>query len=562
MKKKFGQFLLEGNYIGFDELQSALIEQKKNKKRLGALLIELGYIKKGILIKALGEYFNVPVIDLSSYKADISILSQIPIDIARKYNVLPIKLEGNKLYIAMTDPMDFSKIDILNFVLKKEVHPCITDDDSLTQTINKVYSDRDALKASLARFSDTKVISEETPESVEKGIAIKELKRLEEEFPIQKLVNAFIINALEQGATHVHIEPFYGKEHVRFRIEGSLVEQTAPPRELHERIVNRIKVLSRLDITNVRTPQKGHIRLIYKDNIVDLIVITVPTLFGERVVLRIQYRENIILTLDKLGIETSNLMILEDLLDRKTGTILVTGPPASGKTSTIYACLSKLNKPEHNIFTIEDPIKYELPGVNQASPNPDVNFTLSDCLKSVINSNPDVVMLGECMDPEIANTALISSFGKILFFIRMHSNDTAVGLVSLYEMGVQPFIVANSVIAVTSQRLVRTLCDKCKKPFQATDDIIEGLAIPKGKYTFYQAEGCQECGFTGYKGTIGIFEVMVINEQIKDAIMHRNDANQIRQIAIENKMKTMRENGLTKLLDGEITVEELLLATS
>ena len=565
MVKKIGEILLEKGKINSDQLEEALsIQKSRPGKRLGEILIHQKYITESDLKEALAQQFGMPFLPhIDPEKVPEELVSMIPINYARKNEVVPVEMKGDMVVIALADPLNTSVVDDLQVLLGKVVFPVVSTSGEIANTINNLYN---------RATSAADEMIEDLEEGGELGAVTSELEEGEpadlldsvDEAPIIRLVNTLLFQGVKQGVSDIHIEPFEKDVVVRYRIDGVLHNILQVPRRFQASIVSRVKIMAGLNIAEKRLPQDGRIRTKVAGRDVDIRVSTIPTIFGERVVMRILDRSSVLLGLEEIGLSGDKLNKFKKLLRRSNGIILVTGPTGSGKTTTLYAALNKINSEDKNIMTIEDPVEYQLKGVNQIQVNPKINLTFAAGLRSILRQDPDVVLVGEIRDLETAEIAIQASLTGHLVFSTLHTNDAPSAVTRLVDMGIEPYLISSSLVAVLAQRLVRTICPHCKVSYEPTDAELEELGLTRedlkdGK--LYKGQGCEYCMYTGYKGRTGIFELFIVSDRIRKMITQKKDASEIRKVAIEEGMTTLKEDGARKVVEGITTVEEVLRVT-
>lgn len=501
------------------------------------------------LCKELGLEFirDIPVSDIA-----VDLIRDIPINYAKQHNVLPYKEEADQLTVLTSNPVNLKALDDMKVLFGKRVRPLITTSSRVQDAINKVY------EKSTANLSGLDEIDEEDYDLDDPIVDL--LEAGEDDAPVIKMVNSLLFRAVKEKASDIHIEPYEKDMVVRFRTDGILFDVFKPPKKLQNAITSRIKVMGNLNIAEKRLPQDGRIPLKVGGKDIDIRLSTVPTAFGERLVMRIQDRSNIVLELQQLGFSKENLLILDDLLSRSYGIFLVTGPTGSGKSTTLYGALSKLNQPDVNILTVEDPVEQRIHGIGQVQTNAKIGLTFAAGLRSFLRQDPDIIMVGEIRDLETAELAIQASLTGHLVLSTLHTNDSAGSFPRLIDFGVEPFLIATSIMGVVAQRLVRVLCPHCKAPHEATDFELQLLGITREQAKnahICKAMGCSQCGQKGYSGRTTISEVLVVTDDIRSLIMQRKDGNTIKKQAVANGMKTFRDHGIQKVLAGITTIEEL-----
>lgn len=566
MTAKLGQLLVKNNLITEEQLKKALELQKKEGGRLGSNLIKLGFINEEELVTFLSKQYGVPAVTLSKYKINPSITKLIPHHVAQKYQIFPIAKTGATLTIAMSDPSNVFAIDDVKFMTGYNVEPVVAPESAIKEAIAEYYGQTDTLQTAVDNLKNLDnsldLIQEETEETEE--IDITELKQAVEEAPVVKLVNLILSEAITRGASDIHLEPYEKTFRVRYRVDGVLYDVLYPPSRLKPALSSRIKIMAELDIAERRLPQDGRIKLKVKEKEVDIRVSTLPTLFGEKIVMRILDKSSLVLDLTKLGFEQKALQEFEEAIHSPFGMVLVTGPTGSGKTTTLYSALSTLNNTDVNIMTAEDPVEYNLMGINQLQIKEEIGLTFASALRSFLRQDPDIIMVGEIRDFETAEIAVKAALTGHLVLSTLHTNDAPSTISRLLNMGIEPFLVSASVLLILAQRLCRKICEHCKEeekiPAPAllklgfSEDEIKTLKCFKGK-------GCPACGGTGYKGRIALYEVMPVREELKDLILEGAPATEIKKTAIRLGMKTLRMSGLTKVKEGITSIEEVLRVT-
>jgi len=556
-RKKLGDILIASGLIDEEKLKKALDYQQKHKIPLGKSLTELGFVKEHDIIVALSDQLGIPYVSLSNYQLDPSVLSYIPESMARGHKIIPLFKIGNTLTIGMIDPLNVMVLDEISRKTGLEVEPSICTEEELNQTIEQYYGSKGTMDEMLHIIEETDEHKEEDEESEE--ISITE----ESDAPIIKLVNLIMLQAVKEKASDIHIEPEDELLRIRFRVDGVLREAFTQPKNLQNAIISRIKIMADLNIAEKRVPQDGRIQIKVDERDVDMRVSTIPTVQGENIVLRILDKSNIILNIEDLGLTPRNLDLIKRLLGRSYGIILVTGPTGSGKTTTLYSALNYLNTIEKNIVTIEDPVEYRLNLIRQSQINPKVGLNFASGLRSFLRQDPDIIMVGEIRDTETANVAVQAALTGHLVLSTIHTNDAPGAVTRLIDMGVEPFLVSSSTIGIVAQRLVRRICPKCKKQYKPSENLLKELNIPtEGRdIKFYKGEGCRHCKDTGYKGRIAIFEILPIDDNIREMILGKGSSDKIKKYALQNGFKTLRHDGLLKTLKGLTSIEEVMRAT-
>lgn len=555
---RIGEILIDKGILTREQLDKALEEQKKHKsdkKRIGSYLTELGYTTEENITNALGMQFNLPVMHLDGLRIKPELLDYIPESVARKFNVIPLFKVANELTIAISDPTDIHLIDIISSESKSKVIPVIAPYSEISSAIDKNYSKK--VETHLGEKLNDSELTEITRSEIE------ELKRAGVDLPIVKIVDRILIEAVEDGASDIHIEPRENDLTVRFRIDGILREAMKYPMNIHPGVVSRTKILATIDISERQKPQDGRIQVRIDNKEIDIRVSTLPSYYGEKVVMRLLNRAAVRVSIEALGFSDKNLGIFYDLIKEPYGIILVTGPTGSGKTTTLYAALNAINSVEKNIITVEDPVEYQLPIINQVQVNIKKDLTFATALRSILRQDPDIIMIGEIRDPETASIAAESALTGHLVFSTLHTNDSPSAVTRLMDMGVEPFLLSPSLLGIIAQRLLRKICPACKEEYtpSANEMNVIGLSSHAEKIKFYRGAGCDNCKHTGYKGRTGIHEILAVDDKIRELITNRASVGTIREEASRMGFKDMRFDGLRKVIAGLTTVEELLRVT-
>lgn len=529
------------------QLNDALEVHKATGSPLGRVLVDLGYASQGAILSVMARQIGIPYIDFAQQKPDPAAIAVVPKDLANRYTLMPVEFdEEGRLVVAMADPHNVLALDDLRIITGYEIKPGISTKDDIVAAINEYYRIAEQIDV------DAGAVEEEE-------IDLSQLTELVDEAPIVKLVNYIINKAVADRASDIHIEPQEKDLRVRYRIDGVLHEMMRSPKSTQQAIISRFKIMSDMDIAESRKPQDGHTALTIGGHKMDFRVSTLPTVYGERVVLRILRKDNIMLKLEDLGFLPQSLERFESSFRKPYGAILVTGPTGSGKSTTLYAAVNVLNEPARHIITAEDPVEYRLPGVNQVQTNPKAGLTFARALRSFLRCSPDVILVGEIRDQETAKIAIESALTGHLVLSTLHTNDAPGAITRLIEMGVEPFLVASAVDCVLAQRLARRLCKDCKEEYTPPKQALIDAGFPEDNLPerIYRAVGCKKCGGTGYKGRMGIHEVMLVSEEISDLTVKEATAEKIRQVAIEQGMLTLRQDGLEKVRMGLTSLEEI-----
>jgi type IV pilus assembly protein PilB len=558
--QRIGDILIEQGLITPQQLEEVLkMQSAGNKKRIGEILVELGTISREELFKVLQYVYETEYVDLSNYVIDPEVISLIPEKIALQFKLIPLSKndDENELVIAMANPLDVYAIDFVRGHTKiKKIKTMLAAEDDILSAINSYY-ELGEYKDIIEKFGTEIVFKEEEDEDLQK------LEAISKGAPIIQLVNMLIVQGVKDRASDIHIEPNERGLLIRFRIDGMLHDNRILPNKIKAAIISRVKILAKMDIAERRLPQDGRFQVKFGIREVDLRVSTIPTVFGEKVVLRILDKSKGLIELKNLGFLAEQLDQFKSIILKSCGIILLTGPTGSGKTTTLYAALNKVNSNEKNIITVEDPVEYKLNRVNQIQILPKIDLTFANALRSILRQDPDVIMVGEIRDSETAQIAVQAALTGHLVFSTLHTNDAASALTRLLDMGIEPFLISSSVIGVIAQRLVRVICEKCKEEYIPGEDILYGLKIKDilnndSKIKLYRGKGCSFCKNTGYYGRISIYELIVLDEEIKSLIVTKASSNVINNLAIKNGMKTLKDSGIQKVMQGITTIEEVL----
>ncbi|MHB1342993.1 MAG: GspE/PulE family protein [Thermoleophilia bacterium] len=554
-KKRTGEILVEMGLLTPQQLEEALEEQKSSHLRIGEIFVAKGWVTSIELTEALARRLGVRFLDLAGAKVDTSAANLITEKDARRYAAIPVSyVDDHTLLVAMVDPANIFAIDDLRILTGYDIEPAISTEEDIFGQISKLRRLEDKVGTNLEETIDSGELS---PDDV------RDIREQLDEAPIVKLVNSIMAQAADDGASDIHFEPQAKELVVRFRNDGVLHEIMSVPRRMQSGVLSRIKIMADLDIAERRVPQDGRIGLMVGGKPIDMRVASLPTVYGEKIVIRLLDRSNVMLRLEDLGFSTKSLARYSKSFTKPYGAILVTGPTGSGKSTTLYATLNILNTPEKNIITVEDPVEYRLAGINQVQSNIKAGLTFSRALKSILRCDPDIVMIGEIRDKETAQIAVESALTGHLVLSTLHTNDAPGALSRLTEMGIEPFLTASAVDCVLAQRLARKLCEGCREPYQPTQEMLRRNDFPPeavegyDNVTLYKAGGCQRCNGTGYKGRLGIYEVMLVTEAIERLTVERKSADEISRVAQAEGMKSLREDGIDKVLQGRTTIEEI-----
>ncbi|MZH02962.1 MAG: type II secretion system protein GspE [Nitrospinae bacterium] len=558
-KLKLGDVLVQAGAITQQQLIQALNEQKQNNVPLGKALVELGYISEENLLNSLANQLKIPYVDIQAEKISQDAIRKVPETIARKHRIIPINIENGSLKLAMADPLNIFAIDEVTIQSGMDVVTVLASEADIERAIQEEYGVAASIKAAVNSLG-VQVKKKEEAQQIVSGEG-EAPKKIETDTPVAKLVQMILKQALDDGASDIHIEPTEDALNIRYRIDGVLFGATKPPKSVESALISRIKVLSNMDIAETRAPQDGGFSAHLGSKEIELRVSTCPTIYGENMVLRILDKSKLMVDLEASGLMGSNLVKYNELLEKPYGVILVTGPTGSGKTTTLYGSLSKVNSPTRNIKTIEDPVEYRLEGIRQTQVNIKANITFATGLRSLMRQDPDIIMVGEIRDTETAEIAIQAALTGHLVLSTLHTNDTPGALSRLSDLKIEPFLLASSIVGVLAQRLIRKICKHCKVQHEASEKELEVLfpnGNPPSTVTLYHGEGCKACKKSGYSGRMGIFEVLVITDDLRELILQKAAPMSLRDKARETQdMKSLREDGISKVLGGYTTVDEL-----
>ena len=594
MTERLGDLLIKRNYITPDQLKRALDEQKLKGGRLESNLVRLGYIKEDELLSFLSAQYRVPSVKISKMEINPSVIKLIPSSLSKKYFIIPINRTGPKLTLAMADPSNIVVIDEIKFMTGFNVEPVVASETEIIDAIKKYYggggnvaglgsisfeaSDYDLNDEKVSASGDGIMLDDDVVnvDDFDKlvhgavdNVEVVETQNLEDsmdiEGPIIKIVNGILIKAIKLGASDIHFEPYERTFRVRYRIDGVLRRDMSLPTQIKNAMTSRLKIMARLDIAEKRLPQDGRIKLrMGKGGEMDFRVSSIPTLFGEKVVLRLLDKSALQLDMTKLGFEESSLADLKAAIHKPVGMILVTGPTGSGKTTTLYSALSELNKETENIITAEDPIEYNFMGINQVQMHEEIGLTFASSLRSFLRQDPDIIMVGEIRDFETAQIAVQAALTGHLVLSTVHTNDAPGTINRLIDMGIEPFLISSAVILILAQRLIRKTCMDCREPVKVHPQLLIDLGIPPDEvksFQVYKGKGCSICNNTGYKGRVGLYEVMPMREEVRELVLSRASNSEVKKEAIRLGMKTLRQSGVMKIKEGVTTIEEVLRST-
>ncbi len=563
---RLGELLVREKLISPLQLQKAMDGQRSSGGRLGHQLTKLGYIEENELTSFLSKQYGVPSINLSDFEIDGEVLKLIPKEVVVRHQVIPISRAGNTLIVAMADPSNIYAIDDIKFITNFNIDVVVAAEGQIAEAIEKYFTSNVTFEDVMIDFNAGGEEDLEIAGDVDEDINVLDLEKSAGDAPVVKLVNLVLLDAIRKGASDIHVEPYEKQLRIRYRIDGMLYEVMKPPLRLKHAITSRIKIMSNLDIAERRLPQDGRIKLkLGKGKEMDFRVSICPTLWGEKCVLRLLDKSNLQLDMTKLGFEEAMLRSFKDCINKPYGMILITGPTGSGKTTTLYSTLSELNKTSHNISTAEDPIEYNLYGINQVQMHDEIGLNFAAALRSFLRQDPDVIMVGEIRDFETAEIAVKAALTGHLVLSTLHTNDAPSTVSRLLNMGIEPFLVASSVNLIGAQRLVRKLCGECKAPVEIPRQQLIDVGIPPEEADGVKAlrgAGCRMCNNTGYKGRIAVYEIMVANEEVKEFILNGASTLELKREAIRQGMKSLRMSAVSKFREGMTSLEEVVRVTA
>jgi type IV pilus assembly protein PilB len=569
--ERIAETLVEDGLLSMDEVEELLEKQRKEGTRFIKLVVEKAYVTENDLVVAMGRVLNTPPVNVTRVTVPADLADLVPRDMAHNYKVLPISRLGNKLFLAMADPLNVLAVDDVKRMTKLDVSPMIASEKAILDRLTNLDTSRTGTMEDIIQDAAKQAEAEAEAESLEvtqestEAINLAELAASTEEAPVIKLANLILVQAIKDRASDVHIEPFENMVRLRYRVDGSLIDMPPPPKGLQVALASRIKVMSNLDIAERRLPQDGRMRVKAGGRDIDLRVSFLPTVHGEKCVLRVLDKSNLSASMDKLGIDPETFTRFKAAVDAPHGLILVTGPTGSGKTTTLYSALNELNGPHYNIVTVEDPVEFQLPGVNQVPVKKEIGLTFASALRSILRQDPDIIMIGEIRDTETAEIAVESALTGHQVLSTMHCNDAPGAISRLDDMEIAPFLISSAVILACAQRLMRKVCSSCKEPVDYPDKMFKDLSIDPATFqgvTLYRGRGCERCKNSGYAGRLAIIEAMTMTDEIRKLVIQRVGAQEIGKIAIQQGMKTLRRVALEKVADGLSTLEQTLLLTA
>ncbi len=571
MEEKLASYLVNNGLLNEEQLREAMRERRETGQRLVSVLNRLEMISESKLLAQLSNLYKMEVVDLDYIIPEKDVLGMIPAEKVYHYEVLPIDRKGRYLTVAMVDPTDISAIEDLRFITSMEINPVLAAESSIRDALDRYYT----MEKGIAE------VALETGSGSAKELGIEDMELLETEFeedleenklradaeggPVIRLVNFYIADAVGKAASDIHIEPYEKEVRVRFRIDGVLQGQQSPPLNLKAGVITRLKLMAKMDIAEHRICQDGRINIQVGDKMIDLRVSVIPTLYGEKVVMRILDRSSLMLDLSKLGFASGALKKFLKSIESPYGIVLVTGPTGSGKTTTLYSTLARLNKPKRQIMTIEDPVEYNLHGINQIQVHEEIGLTFASALRAFLRQSPNIILVGEIRDSETAEIAIRAALTGHLVFSTIHTNDAPTTINRLIDIGIKPYLVSSALVLIQAQRLVRRICPMCKEKIKVSEKLLEDAGIPKGAFPddmVYKGKGCSHCRQTGYKGRVGLYEVMPISSDMRQMILKGTSADKIAEQAAKEGMKTLRADGIEKIKEGITTIEELMRETA
>ena len=573
--KSFGERIadafVEDGLMTVKQVAELLEQSKKEGVRLLKLVVDKGYVTEQDLVVSMGRVLQVPPVNLVRVAVTQDLVDLVPRDMAHNFKVVPVSRLDNRLYLAMADPLNVLAIDDVRRATKLEIVPMIASERAIQEKLVQVETGKGGTMEDLIQDAQKQAEEDADAESLEtvkeatEEVNLDKLSASVEEAPVIKLANIILVQAIKDRASDIHIEPFERTVRLRYRIDGTLIDRTPPPRNLHIPLISRLKIMSCLDIAERRLPQDGRMRVKVSGRDFDLRVSFLPTVHGEKCVLRVLDKSNLSASMDKLGMDPDTMRRFAAAVAAPHGLILVTGPTGSGKTTTLYSALNELNSPDYNIITVEDPVEFQVPGINQVPVKKEIGLTFANSLRSILRQDPDIIMIGEIRDTETAEIAVESALTGHQVLSTMHCNDAAGAIARLDDMGIAPFLISSSLIISCAQRLVRRICLGCKEPISYPPKMFMDLGInPEyfDGFTIYRGRGCDRCGNTGYSGRMAIIEAMTISDEIRKLIINRSGAMDLSNLAISQGMKTLRSVALEKVRDGLTTLEQVLVATA
>jgi general secretion pathway protein E len=562
--KRIGEILVENGAIHQEQVDEALELQKVKTKRIGEIILGLGYSEEENILEALSVQYDIPFEPKIGPSVDPALTTKVPINFIREYYMVPFRKNGVAYHVAVNDPVNLLPLDDLRLLLGGAVQPILCRKEEIQQIIEGYFDQQSETAADMIDSITMEEGEEGEVHTLENIESERDLLDLANEAPIIKLINLIITGGVKERASDIHIEPFEQDVRIRYRIDGVLYEKFNAPRSQQAALISRVKIMANLNIAEHRLPQDGRIKIRLSGKEIDIRVSIIPIAHGERVVMRILEKGSFLFSLEQLGMDARDHQQMDKLIVSSHGIVLVTGPTGSGKSTTLYASLQRVNSPDKNIITVEDPIEYQIEGIGQIQVRPKIGLTFAAGLRSILRQDPDVILVGEIRDHETAEMAVQASLTGHLVFSTLHTNDSAGAITRLVNMGIEPFLVTSSTIAIQAQRLVRRICDQCKEPYTPEPDALRELGVSPDSastQTLYKAIGCEECSQRGYYGRMGIFELLVMTPRIQELALQGFDSNRIKREAHKDGMRTLREDGVQRVLRGQTTFEEIMRVT-
>jgi type IV pilus assembly protein PilB len=573
--KTFGEriadALVEDNLLSPKQVVELLEQQKKEGTRLLKLLLEKSYVSEQDMAISMGRVLNVPPINLPRITVPLEVADLLPREVAQNYKVVPVSRLENKLFLAMADPLNVLAVDDVRRITKLEVAPLIASEKAIIDKLNTIDAARSGSMEDIIKDAAKQDKKDEDAENIEvskeavEEVNLDQLAASSEEAPVIKLANLILVQAVKDRASDVHIEPFEKTVRLRYRIDGTLIDATPPPKQMQLALASRFKIMSSLDIAERRLPQDGRMRIRVGGKDYDLRVSIMPTVHGEKIVLRLLDKSNLSASVDKLGLDPETFQQFKVAIDAPHGLILVTGPTGSGKTTTLYSALNELNNPAYNIITVEDPVEFQIPGINQVPVKKEIGLTFANALRSILRQDPDIIMIGEIRDTETAEIAVEAALTGHQVLSTMHCNDAPGAIARMDDMGIAPFLISSSVILACAQRLMRRICSHCKEPVSYPAKMFQDLFIDPSIFdgvTLYRGRGCERCKNSGYAGRLAIIEAMTVSDELRKLIIARANSREMGKVAIGQGMRTLRMVALDRVREGVSTLEQVLVLTA
>lgn len=564
-RKLIGQILVEMGVVRQEQVQEALEIKRRKGGATGTVLVELGYCAEGDISTALAIQAGMQVVSIDELDIPPEVIQKVDGLMARTYRIVPVKFENNRLTVAIGDPENLRTLDDLHFLLGMELEGAVADPAAIQRALDKYYKEGgESIEEVMGELEGLDAQLFSPADDAAGSVDLADVRAMSESQPVKKLLNLVLLQAIRDKASDIHFEPFEDEFKIRYRIDGALYEMVPPPKPLGMALTSRIKVLASLNIAERRIAQDGRIGLNVAGNEVDLRVSILPTIYGESCVLRVLDRSNVSLDLDRLGLREDDLRLFRTWIHKPNGIVLVTGPTGSGKTTTLYSALNEINNPTDKIITTEDPVEYDLEGVVQVQVHPEYDVTFANCLRAILRQDPDIILVGEIRDLETAEISAQASLTGHIVFTTLHTNDAPSSIARLLDLGIEPYLLTATLEGIISQRLIRKICENCKEPYEPNEVQLRELDLTENNIKskkFYYGRGCAKCNNTGYRGRIGIFEIMTLNDEIRDLIMNRASTNLLRVAAQKAGMKLLRYSGLAAIYDGITTIDEVVKET-